>query len=53
MAVSSRFSHKNDIGQSQLSANLTTALAQSGQELAKIKPFAFRLKGNGGSISLF
>jgi BioD-like phosphotransacetylase family protein len=53
MAVSSRFSHKNDIGQSRFSTGLAVALAQSGQELAKIKPFAFRLNRNGGSISLF
>jgi hypothetical protein len=39
MAVSSRFSHNNDIGQPQYRPALTMALAQSGQELAKIKPF--------------
>jgi len=39
MAVSNRFSHKNDIGQSRYRPALTMALAQSGQELAEIKPF--------------
>jgi hypothetical protein len=59
MAVSSRFSHNNGIGQSRLSPGLTMVLAQSGQELAEIKPFetaiAFSvpMNRNGGPISLF